>query len=184
MTTQIEPLESHASVRGDEKRSRWPLAASAAGLLGFTATLVLDGRGAGTDISLSDKLFTDLSPMTYRLSMITGYLAVAMLLLMAAQWRRRVEPRVPGSTAASWRRSGWWRRPPASPTATAGRVRSGSTCPDGPEAGSFDSSGLYVYYMLCDFGAWIGWLGVVITAAAPSPGWGCGSARCPAGSGS
>ncbi len=166
MTTQIEPLESHASVRGDEKRSHWPLAASAAGLLGFTATLVLDGRGAATDISLSDNLFTDLSPMTYRLSMVTGYLAVAMLLLLAAQWRRRVEPRVPGSTAAYLAPLGLVASAAGLAYGYGWKGALGLYLPDGPEAGSFDSSGLYVYYMLCDFGAWIGWLGVVITAAA------------------
>ena len=38
--------------------------------------------------------------------------------------------------------------------------------PGGMEDTLFDDQGLYVYYLLNDFGAWIGWLGVVIAAGA------------------
>ena len=104
--------------------------------------------------------------MTYRLSMITGYLAVVMLLLMAAQWRRRVEPRVPGSTAAFLMPLGLVSSAAGLAYGYGWKGALGLYLPDGPEAGSFDSNGLYVYYLLCDFGAWIGWLGVVIAAGA------------------
>ena len=166
MTTQAQTLDVHPGTGSGEKRSRWPLAASAAGLLGFVATLILDGRRASDHIALSEKLFTDLSPVPYRLSLVTGYLAVTMLLVTAAQWRRRVEPRVPGSTAAHLVTLGL--------VASAGGLiygygwkgALGLYMPGGLEEKSFDDNGLYVYYMLCDFGAWIGWLGVVIAAGA------------------
>jgi hypothetical protein len=166
MSTQVEPLESHSTTSAGEKRSRWPLVATAAGLLGFTATLVLDGRTTGDNISLNDGLFTDLSPVPYRLSLVAGYLAVAMLLLMAAQWRRRVDPRVPGSTAAHLVTLGLVSSAAGLTYGYGWKGALGLYLPDGLEEGSFDSNGLYVYYMLCDFGAWIGWLGVVIAAAA------------------
>ena len=65
---------------------------------------MLDGRGTGGDgvdrVSLTPRLFEDLDPTVYRASMVLGYLAVVLLLVTAAHWRRRVETRVPGSTAA------------------------------------------------------------------------------------
>ena len=42
----------------------------------------------------------------------------------------------------------------------------GNYMPGGMEDTLFDDQGLYVYYLLNDFGAWIGWLGVVIAAGA------------------
>jgi hypothetical protein len=165
MTTQAQTLDAHPGTASGERRSRWPLAASAAGLLGFVATLVLDGRTVGTDVTLSEKLFTDLSPVPYRLSLVTGYLAVALLLVTAAQWRRRVEPRVPGSTAAHLVTLGLVASAGGLTYGYGWKGALGLYMPGGLEDDSYDSSGLYVYYLLCDFGAWIGWLGVVIAAA-------------------
>ena len=34
--------------------------------------------------------------------------------------------------------------------------------PGGLEEGVYDTEGLYVYYLLNDFGAFIGWLGVIV----------------------
>jgi hypothetical protein len=149
-----------------ERRSRWPLYGAAAGVFGFVATLILDGRTSGDDVSISHDLFTDLDPMAYRLSMITGYVAVVLLLVLAASWRRRVEPRVPGSTAAHF-------VPMALVASAAGLTYGyawkgalGLYMPGGPEAGSYDDQGLYVYFLLNDFGSFIGWLGVVAAAGA------------------
>jgi hypothetical protein len=166
MTTQAQTLDTHPGAATGETRSRWPLFASVAGLLGFVATVVLDGRTDTTHITLSDKLFTDLSPVPYRLSMVLGYLAVAMLLVTAAQWRRRVEPRVPGSTAAHLVTLGLVASAGGLTYGYGWKGALGLYMPGGMEEKSFDSNGLYVYYMLCDFGAWIGWLGVVVAAAA------------------
>jgi hypothetical protein len=165
MTTQAQTLDAHPGTAPGERRSRWPLAASAAGLLGFVATLVLDGRTVGTDVTLSEKLFTDLSPVPYRLSLVTGYLAVALLLVTAAQWRRRVEPRVPGSTAAHLVTFGLVASAGGLTYGYGWKGALGLYMPGGLEADAYDSNGLYVYYLLCDFGAFIGWLGVVIAAA-------------------
>ena len=167
MTTQIDPLEQIRTRGAAEKRSRWPLAATAAGLLGVTATLVLDGRGPGTDhVQLSHGLFTDLSATTYRLSMITGYLAVVMLLVLAASWRRRVEPRVPGSTAAHLVTLGLVASAAGLTYGYGWKGALGNYLPGGLDAGQFDDQGLYVYYLLSDFGGFIGWLGVVVAAGA------------------
>jgi hypothetical protein len=42
----------------------------------------------------------------------------------------------------------------------------GNYLPDSFEPTAFDDTGLYVYYVLNDFGAWIGWLGVIVVAGA------------------
>ncbi len=155
-------------VRG-ARRARWPLFATAAGVTGFVATMVLDGRDprqAGDGVTLTHELFTGLDPMTYRLSMIFGYLTVVLLLVLAAHWRRRVEPRLSGSTAAHLVPLGLISSAAGLTYGYGWKGALGNYMPDGMEEGAFDDAGLYVYYLLNDFGAWIGWLGVVIAAGA------------------
>ncbi|WP_435742322.1 hypothetical protein [Nocardioides sp. SYSU DS0663] len=153
--------------RPSARRSRWPLTAAAAGALGFVATMVLDGRGGvPVEVRFTDGFFDQLDPVIYRLSLAVGYVAVALLLLTAAQWRRRVEPRVPGSTAAHLVPLGLVASAAGLAYGYGWKGALGLYLPDGLEGGSFDDTGLAVYYMLNDFGAWIGWLGVVVAAAA------------------
>jgi hypothetical protein len=167
MTTQVDTSIQTRDERDAHRRSRWPLVASAAGMAGLLATMILDGRGnAPEKVVLDMGLFESLNPMVYRASMVLGYLAVALLLLTAAHWRRRVEPRVPGSTAAHL-------VPLALVASAAGLTYGygwkgalGNYMPGGFEEGFYDVEGLGVYYMLTDFGAWIGWLGVIVAAAA------------------
>jgi hypothetical protein len=149
------------------RRARWPLAASAAGLLGGAATIPLDGRGNAADgVELGHQLFVDLEPMVYRASLVLGYAAVVLLLVLAAQWRRRVEPRVPGSTAAHLVPLGLVASAAGLTYGYAWKGALGNYMPGGWESGAFDDQGLYVYYVLSDFGAWIGWAGVVVAAGA------------------
>jgi hypothetical protein len=147
-------------------RPRWPLYGAAAGAFGFVATLVLDGRTSGSSSEISEKLFTDLSPLPYRLSMLFGYAAVVALLLLAANWRRHVEPRLPGSTAAHLVPLGLLASAAGLTYGYGWKGALGLYMPGGLEEGSFDTQGLYVYYLLNDFGSFIGWLGVVVAAGA------------------
>lgn len=148
-------------------RPKWPLVATATGLLGYAATLVFDGRTTGTDeVSISETLFTDLNPMVYRASMVTGYVVVALLLVLAAQWRRHVEARVPGSTAAHVVPLGLVASAAGLTYGYGWKGALGNYMPGGMEEGFYDTQGLYVYYLLNDFGAFIGWLGVVVAAGA------------------
>ena len=149
------------------QRRAWPLTGAAAGLCGVVATLALDGRTTGSDpISLSGRLFEDLNPVVYRLSMVVGYAAVVLLLVTAAHWRRRVEPRVPGSTAAHLVPLGLLASAAGLTYGYGWKGALGNYMPGGGEAGLYDDRGLYVYYLLNDFGAYIGWLGVVVAAGA------------------
>lgn len=151
------------------RRPYWPLVGAAAGLLGGIATLALDLHLADldndTDTMTIDQV-GEVNVTVARLSFLAGYLAVALLLVTAAAWRRHVEPRVPGSTAA--------RVVPAGLTASAGALMLGYGWKGamaiygdgGPEDTAFDRQGQYIYFMLNDFGSFIGWLGVLIAAAA------------------
>lgn len=111
------------------------------------------------------------------MSLVAGYLTVVLLLVLAASWRRIVEPQVPGSTAAGVVSHGL--------TAAAGALMLGYGWKgasaiyhaNGMDAGTFDQTGLYVNYILNDVGSCIGWLGVTMAAGAIA--WrGCASGRC------
>lgn len=166
--TQIHPTLDRATTPERGRRSRWPLYGAAAGLLGFIATMPLDGRtaDAGDGVSLTPELFTDLDPVVYRASMVVGYLAVVLLLVTAAHWRRRVEPRVPGSTAAHLVPLGLVASAAGLTYGYGWKGALGNYLPGAMEEGYFDDQGLYVYFMLADFGSFIGWLGVVVAAGA------------------
>ena len=166
MTTQTHPTTTD-SAAATGRRSRWPLTGALAGLAGVVATLALDGRsGPAEGVTVSDQLFLDLDPMTYRLSMVAGYTAVVLLLVFAAQWRRRVERRVPASTAAHLVPLGLVASAAGLTYGYGWKGALGNYIPGGGEEGYYDSAGLYVYYLLNDFGSFIGWLGVVVAAAA------------------
>ncbi|HYJ12046.1 MAG TPA: hypothetical protein VEW66_00520 [Thermomicrobiales bacterium] len=157
----------HTAVVG--QRSSWPLIGVGAGLAGFLATLVFDVHatlddGAETDYTMA--IVQEVSQRNAHLSIITGYLTVALLLIVAASWRSHVERRLPGSAAAAV--------VPLSFAAAAGALSLGYGWKgalglyhaDGNEPGTFDDMGLYVYYVLNDFGSFIGWLGVTVAAGA------------------
>jgi hypothetical protein len=163
--TQTQTHALTASAETTTARPKWPLFGAAAGLLGYVATLVLDGRTTSKAV-LSDKLFDDLSPVVYRMSMIIGYVVVGLLLVFAANWRRRIEPRVPGSTAAHLVPLGLVASAAGLTDGYGWKGALGDYIPGGMDHGQFDSNGLYVYYLLADFGAFIGWLGVIIAACA------------------
>src|SRR5690606_20646632 len=116
--------------------------------------------------SISEDLFLDMDPMVFRASMVTGYVVVALLLVLAALWRRRVEARVPSSTAAGVVTLGLVASAAGLTFGYGWRGAMGNYMPGGMEEGYYDTQGLYVYYLLNDFGAYIPWLGVVVAAGA------------------
>jgi len=163
--TQTQTRNLTTSAEHTAARPRWPLIGSAAGLLGFVATLALDGRTT-SKATLSAKLIDDLSPAVYRLSMIIGYIVVVLLLVFAAKWRRLIEPSVPGSTAAHLVPLGLVASAAGLTYGYGWKGALGDYMPGGMDHGQFDTPGLYTYYVLTDFGAYIGWLGVIIAAGA------------------
>jgi hypothetical protein len=165
--TQLHTPATGVTTPSPKRRQRWPLLATAAGLTGLVATMVLDGRTVHDEgVSLDHQLFADLDPLTFRLSMVFGYLTVVLLLVLAATWRRRVEPRLPDSTAAHLVPLGLVSSAAGLTYGYGWKGALGNYLPGSFEPTSFDDTGLYIYYVLNDFGAWIGWLGVVIAAGA------------------
>lgn len=158
------PEQSQAPAQG---RARWPWAGVAAGVLGLVATLVADVHPIlEKGQSYTSAYIPEVPQRMAHISVITGFATVVFLLILAAAWRRRVEPRVPGSTAAHL--------VPNALTAAAGALILGYSwkgslalyLPGGVEHGGFDESGLYTLFVLNDFGSFVGWLGVVIAAGA------------------
>lgn len=165
--SQTHLLDNQTDAASD-RRSRWPLYGAAAGLLGFVATMPLDGRDnvPTENVKLTHDLFVNLNPAVYRASMILGYIAVALLLVTAANWRRRVENRLPGSTAAHLVPLGLVASAAGLTYGFGWKGALGNYMPGGMEDSYFDDQGLAVYFMLNDFGSFIGWLGVVVAAGA------------------
>jgi hypothetical protein len=150
-------------------RNRWPLIGTAAGVIGLAATLLCDihvDPVADNDrISAAD--VPEISRVTAHVGGVAGYITVALLLVLAAQWRRRVEPRVPGSTAAHVVSNGLIASAGALSLGYGWKLALGGYLPGGlDEESGFDQAGLYVYYVLNDFGSFIGWLGVLVAAGA------------------
>jgi hypothetical protein len=151
-----------------ESRTMWPLVGVAAGIMGFVATMITDIHVATDE---RDSLTTmavvgQIDQRMAHLSIVSGFITVALLLVLAARWRGTVEPQVPESNAARTVTQGL--------TAAAGALMlgygwKGATAiyhADGMDHGTYDDMGLYIYYILNDFGSYIGWFGVTVAAGA------------------
>lgn len=159
-----------------DRRSRlWLLWGVAAGLLGALGTLVFDARPwteddylAATDgiPSATAENMSALDPTTNRIGFLLGFAAIACLLVFQAFWTVRVSRALPASVAS--------RVVPAGIVTTAGGLALGFGWKGtlglyghgAAEFGSFDDTGLLVFYALTDFGAFIPWLGVIVSLGA------------------
>lgn len=148
------------------RRAWWPLVAAAAGAAGIVGTMLTDLHVGDADATMNASMITEVDPTTARIGFYAGYLTVGLLLVFAACWRRHVEPRVPASSAA--------RVVGAGITAAAGALILGYGWKGavaiyfegGPEDTGVDAQGQYIYLMLNDFGSFIGWTGVLVSACA------------------
>jgi hypothetical protein len=163
MSTTHPETSGRTADRLESTRSRWPLIGTAAGITGFIATLVTDIHPANeATIDIVD----DVSQGKAHASIIAGYVTVALLVVLAAAWRRHVEPRVASSTAARVVSNGILISAAALTLGYGWKGAMAVYLPGGMDEGAFDKEGLYVLYMLNDFGSFIGWLGVTIAAGA------------------
>ncbi|MGN6482873.1 MAG: hypothetical protein ACTHMX_00585 [Thermomicrobiales bacterium] len=144
----------------------WPLAAVAAGLLGIVATFLTDLHiEPPPNTPTTASLVWQVSYRTAHVSIVTGYLAVGFLLLLAAAWQRHITTRHPDSTAARLVALGLTSSAAALTLGYGWKGALAIYLPGASEANTFDLQGLYIYYLLNDFGSFIGWLGVVVAAA-------------------
>jgi hypothetical protein len=141
----------------------WPLWGIAAGILGAVAT-VFTAQPGGTNVS--ESVVGRISASSYHVGGALGYVTVALLLVLAACWRATIT-RLSIHDAAA-------RLVPDGLTASAAGLTLGygwklamaMYLPGGINSGSFGANGKFVYYMLNDFGTFLGWLGVVVAAGA------------------
>lgn len=147
-------------------RAIWPWVGVLTGVGGLVATLFGDVHVEPDEGPTTAAVLSEVSQGAAHLSVVAGYITVALLLITAAAWRGSIERRLGESAAARVVTQGL--------TAAAGALALGYGwkgalaiyLPDGNEPNTFDDAGLYVYYMLNDFGSFIGWLPVVVAAGA------------------
>lgn len=150
----------------------WLLWGVAAGLLGFTATVLFDVRpwteadyARGGILSAAAEDMPALDPLGNKLGFLLGFAAVACLLVLHGSWRARTEP-VSRSVAARVFSAGLVT---SAAGLTFGYAWKGTLAlygHGGPEHGSFGDEGLLVFYALTDFGAFIPWFGVLVSLGA------------------
>jgi hypothetical protein len=137
----------------------WGVAAGVLGIIGTIVTLVNDTHPTPDSVAALD-------PGTYHVGGAVGYLAVAALLVTAAAWRARVARLIPASIAARVVADGLTASAGALALGYGWKLAMGLYLDGGANAGQFDKLGLFVYFVLNDFGPFIGWLGVVVAAGA------------------
>jgi hypothetical protein len=151
----------------------WPLWGVAAGIAGFTATVLMDTRPEsellaaeqGRKFTLDASYMNEVAHTSNYLGFLIGFVAVACLVVFAAAWRSRVELQHTRSIAASVVSGGLLVSAAGLALAYGWKGALANYGYTGNEFGLFDDAGLYVYYILTDFGPYIPWLGVLVSFA-------------------
>ena len=141
----------------------WPLWGVAAGVLGAVAT-VFTTQGGGTRVGPS--VVGDVTAAAYHLGGALGYITVALLLVLAACWRERISRLGITDVAARLVADGLVASAAGLTLGYGWKLAMAVYLPGGINSTSFGNDGLFVYYVLNDFGAYLGWLGVVVAACA------------------
>ena len=164
MTTTMRSREGETNAR-QTSHEAWAWWGAAAGLLGAVGHLFSQGtitpeqRRSGADV------VGVLDRAGYHIGAVTGFLAVACLLVAAAGWRRWGERRAPEKLAA--------RLIPMALTAGAAAMIIGYGVkgalavylPGGINQGEFPTEGLYTLFMIDDLVPFMAWWGVALAAA-------------------
>lgn len=165
--TSAHPGQPDAPGTVSRVRARWALTGSVAGLLGLGATLVTDVHPMSwADETVTIDVLDDVSRVTAQVSVVLGFSVVAALLVLSAQWRRHVEPRAAGSTAARVVTHGLLAASGALALGYGYKGMLAIYLPGGINGEAYDREALYVMYVLNDFGSFIGWFGVTVSAGA------------------
>lgn len=151
----------------------WPLWGAAAGLAGLTATIVFDTRPTsemeaaerGEDFLVTPDVMDELTRMPNYLGFLFGFAAVALLVVFAAAWRSRVEQQHPRSIAASVVSGGALVTAAGLALGYGWKGALANYGYDGPESGLYGDQGLFVYFILTDFGPYIPWVGALVSFA-------------------
>jgi hypothetical protein len=142
----------------------WPLWGVAAGVLGCVATIFT--TVSTTRQNVGPSIVDTLSPGAYRVGGALGYLAVASLLVLSACWRTAARRFAPGDTAVHVVADGLVASAAGLTLGYGWKLAMALYLPGGLNQHQFAREGLFFYYMLNDFGAFLGWLGVTVAAGA------------------
>lgn len=174
-STRPSPAERTVSAPSSPVRRErlWPLWGVLAGLLGFAATVLFDHRpaseeaaiDAGEAYAVSPIDMAELERMPNYLGFLVGYAAIAAMIVLLAAWRSRVEAPHPRSIAARVVSAGLLVTAAGLALGYGWKGALANYGYDGPEVGLFGDEGLFVYYMMTDFGPYLPWLGVTVSAA-------------------
>lgn len=142
----------------------WPWWGVAAGVLGVVATTATNVSSSRKNIDPS--IVSTLHGGMYHAGGAIGYVVVACLLALSASWRVHVGTSAPRSVAARVVADGLTASAAALSLGYGWRLAMALYLPGGADHDQFGDQARWVYYVLNDFGAFIGWLGVIVSAAA------------------
>lgn len=167
MTMPSDERVSEALVPSPSRFTAWPLWATLGGALGIVSTVITDKRAGDTsnmDYTVSVKDIAPLDHELFRIGGLTGYVCVAVLLIFAAIWHRRVAQRFSWSLGAPIVTFGLVASAAALTLAYGWKGALGNYLHGAAEAGVYDDEGLYTYYVMNDFSPYIGWFPILVAA--------------------
>ena len=157
MTTTDVLTDPTADRRTTRRFTAWPLWISFTGALGLVALLLEerpDGDGDfGRAVTAEDAI--GVGHELFRVSGVLGYLTALSLLVLAALWHQRVSRRFPSSVASHLITFSGIATAALATLAFGWRGALGDYLPGGPEEGTYDTEGLYTYYVMNDFSPYI-----------------------------
>ena len=144
--------------RSRRRFTAWPLLGTLTGLLGLVSLFSEarpDENGSGFDYPVTAEDAVSVSNEIFRVAGVTGYLTALLLLVFAAVWHQRVGRRFTGSTGATMVTFSLVATAALVTLAFGWRGALGNYLPGGPEENTYDTEGLYNYYVMNDFSPYI-----------------------------
>lgn len=168
MTSSLADPDRIETTPAARRGRAWPLWGVAAGVLGLAATVAFDVRAEGDEDRsqiVTEAAMADLDHEMFRVGGLLGYVVVALLIVFAAMWHRRVVARFPSSTGAPVVSYGLVATAATLTLAYGWKGALGNYLHGAAEEGTYDDRGLYIYYVMHDFSPYIGWTPAVVAAA-------------------
>lgn len=160
-------LRPDSTPRATRRFTAWPLWIALAGLLGLISTVGADERidsSSDYDYPITVEAIPGLDHVAFRIGGLTGYLTVIALLVAAAVWRQKVERRHPWSLGANLVTIGIVAAAGALTLVYGWKGALGNYLHGAAEENTYDDQGLYVLYMIHDFGPYFAWVPVLASA--------------------
>jgi hypothetical protein len=166
-STSTRTVPPAAEAGRTRRFTAWPLLITACGVLGVAA-LFTEGRpdanGSDFDYPFTAEHVLEVDYLIYRVSGVLGYLLALLLLVTAAVWRHRVERRFDGSVGATLVSLGVIATAALVALAYGWRGAIGTYFPGGAEEGTYDTEGLYNYFVMTDFSPYIAFVPLLASA--------------------